>query len=168
MYKSTYQRGDGLESDVPGTTTLWRDHVIMWSKDLGRSIDYLETRPDIDRSKLAYYGLSWGGQMGGILPALEPRLKASVIYSGGFDLRNSLPEVDPINFAPHIVIPTLMLNGRSDLLPGGVLSGGDVPPARYSAGAQTPGRLRDGYNVPRPELIKETLNWLDRYLGPAR
>ena len=35
-------------------TNLYRDHVVDWSKDLGRSIDYLETRPDIDRSKLAF------------------------------------------------------------------------------------------------------------------
>jgi hypothetical protein len=25
-----------------------------------------------------------------------------------------------------------------------------------------------GHNVPRPEYIKETLNWLDKYLGPAK
>jgi hypothetical protein len=25
-----------------------------------------------------------------------------------------------------------------------------------------------GHNVPRPELIKETLNWLDKFLGPAK
>lgn len=24
-----------------------------------------------------------------------------------------------------------------------------------------------GHNVPRPDLIKETLGWLDRYLGPV-
>jgi len=26
----------------------------------------------------------------------------------------------------------------------------------------------DGHSVPRTELIKETLDWLDVYLGPAR
>ena len=114
VFKSTYERGDGLESDVPNMTSLWRDHVIMWCKDLGRSIDYLETRPDIDHARLAFYGLSWGGQMGGILPGVEPRLRASIIYVGGFDLRKALPEVEPINFTPRITIPTLMLNGRYD------------------------------------------------------
>ena len=38
-------------------------------------------------TSLAFYGVSWGGQMGGILPAVEPRLKASIILVGGFDLR---------------------------------------------------------------------------------
>ena len=25
-----------------------------------------------------------------------------------------------------------------------------------------------GHNIPRNEMIKETLDWLDRYLGPVR
>jgi hypothetical protein len=25
-----------------------------------------------------------------------------------------------------------------------------------------------GHNIPRPELIRESLVWLDRYLGPTR
>jgi hypothetical protein len=25
-----------------------------------------------------------------------------------------------------------------------------------------------GHDIPRNELIKETLNWLDRYLGPVK
>ena len=37
---------------------------LQWSKDLGRSIDYLETRSDIDVHKLAYYGVSLGAAMG--------------------------------------------------------------------------------------------------------
>jgi len=24
-----------------------------------------------------------------------------------------------------------------------------------------------GHNIPRPDLIRETLDWLDRYLGPV-
>jgi len=54
VYKGTFERDDDLKSDYPNTSSSWRDHVVAWSKDLGRSIDYLETRPEIDRSKLAY------------------------------------------------------------------------------------------------------------------
>jgi hypothetical protein len=25
-----------------------------------------------------------------------------------------------------------------------------------------------GHFIPRPQLVKETLDWLDRYLGPTR
>ena len=68
----------------PTYTNAYRDHVIDWSKDLGRSIDYLETRPDIDHSKLAYKGFSWGAAMGSVLPAVEDRIKACVLISPGF------------------------------------------------------------------------------------
>jgi eukaryotic-like serine/threonine-protein kinase len=61
IYKGTYERSDDLKVGFPNTTSSYRDHLICWSKNLGRSIDYLETRPEIDRGKIAYYGLSWGG-----------------------------------------------------------------------------------------------------------
>ena len=37
IYKSTYERGDGLKTDEPDSTALYRDHVIEWLKDLGRN-----------------------------------------------------------------------------------------------------------------------------------
>ena len=56
VYKGTFERGDDIKSDNPNMSNSWRDHVIAWSKDLARSIDYLETRPEIDAKKLAYEG----------------------------------------------------------------------------------------------------------------
>ena len=46
IYKSTFERGDALDSDYQAPTTFYRDHVIMWAKDLGRSLDWIATRPD--------------------------------------------------------------------------------------------------------------------------
>jgi serine/threonine protein kinase/formylglycine-generating enzyme required for sulfatase activity len=80
IYKGTYERGDALNSDIPNTTSFYRDHVIDWSKDLGRSIDYLETRPEIDRDKIAYFGFSWGGYNGPIIAAIETRIKVCVFF----------------------------------------------------------------------------------------
>ena len=65
VYKGTYQRRDSLKNDTQDSTNFWRDHVVMWAKDMSRSIDYAETRSDLDVSHLAYYGVSWGGAMGG-------------------------------------------------------------------------------------------------------
>src|SRR6185436_610389 len=64
IYKGTYERNDGLKSGTPATSIFYRDHVIQWSKDLGRTIDYMETRNDLDHKKVAYYGLSWGAGLG--------------------------------------------------------------------------------------------------------
>ena len=139
------------KSDIPNTTSSWRDHVIAWSKDLGRSIDYLETRPEIDRSKLAYEGFSWGGAMGSILPAVEDRIKVCVLIVPGFNLQKSLPEVDELNFAPRVKVPVLMLNGRFDFgYPGGDLTTADVSPAGHSQRTQAPRRLRN-----RPQHSQE-------------
>jgi len=114
IYKSTYERGDDLHSDYPAGTTFWKDHVIMWAKDCSRSIDYLETRPEIDRTKIAYFGVSWGGAMGGIIPAVEKRIKVNVLLVAGLLFQRSLPEVEPVHFLPRITSPVLMLNGKYD------------------------------------------------------
>jgi dienelactone hydrolase len=114
VYKGTYERGDGMEDDTANTSSTWRDHVIMWAKDASRAIDYAETRPELDHEKLAYYGYSWGSVMGGLIPALDTRIKVSLLALGGLNYERSLPEVDIINFLPHVKQPTLMLNGRYD------------------------------------------------------
>ncbi|MCI0444776.1 protein kinase [bacterium] len=168
VYKGTFERGDSLNSDYPAPTSLYRDHVIHWSRDLGRTIDYLETRKDIDSSKLAFYGISWGAAMGMLLPALEPRLKANVLVSGAFCLQKTLPEVDQINFISRVTIPTLMLSGRYDFfLP---MESVQIPAFQLLGTPEKDKRrmIYDvGHFIPRGELIRETLNWLDHYLGPV-
>jgi len=169
ILKSNFERGDGLTSDVPDASISYRDHVICWSKDLGRSIDYLETRSDIDRNKIGYYGFSWGASMGALMPALENRLKVSVLTGPGFALQRTRPEVDPINFAPRVTIPTLMLNGRYDFF--NPIESSQVPMYRLLG---TPPEHKHhavfeaGHIMPRNHVIKETLDWLDRYLGPVK
>ncbi|MGE5143949.1 MAG: protein kinase domain-containing protein [Acidobacteriota bacterium] len=166
VYKSMYERGDGLDSWYANETNGYRDHVIAWAKDFRRAIDYVVTRPDIDTLRLAYYGRSWGGYMGGLLPALEPRIKTAVLYVAGLELQRGQPDVEPINFLPRIHMPVLMLNGRYDhffpvetsQLPMFRLLG--TPPDRKRH-VIYPG----GHFVPRGLLISETLDWLDRYLG---
>jgi cephalosporin-C deacetylase-like acetyl esterase len=168
VYKGTYERGDDLKSHYPNTTSSWRDHVIAWSKDLGRSIDYLVTRPEIDRNKLAYEGISWGGVMGSILPAVEDRIKVCVLIVPGFHLQKSLPEVDELNFAPRVKVPVLMLNGRFDFI--FPVETSQLPMFRLLGTPKEHKRrvvYETGHNIPRHELIKETIDWLDRYLGPV-
>ncbi len=169
IYKSTYERGDGMESDVPNTSTVWRDHVIMWVKDASRAIDYAETRPDLDHEKLAYYGYSWGAAMGGLIPAVEPRIKVCVFALGGLEFQQSLPEVEPINFVSRVKQPVLMLNGRYDFF--FPIETNQEPFYRLLGSRKEEKKhlLYDtSHSIPRNELIKETLNWLDEYLGPVK
>jgi eukaryotic-like serine/threonine-protein kinase len=164
VYKGTYQRSDSLFTDVQDTSNFYRDHVIMWAKDLRRGIDYLETRPEVSTEHLAYYGVSWGGAMGAVMPAVEPRIRVSALYVAGLDFERARPEVDPVNFLPRIRIPTLMLNGRYDFffpvetsqVPMFHLLGTPSDQKRYV--------VEDGSHfVARTRLIQEVLAWLDKY-----
>ena len=169
VYKSTYERGDGMETDVPNMSTTWRDHVVMWAKDASRAIDYIERRPDLDHDKIAYYGYSWGSEMGTIIPAVEPRIKAVTLALGGFDFHQSLPEVDTVNFAPRVKQPTLMLNGHYDFF---FPIDSTQEPLFRALGSKKDDKkhlvYETSHTIPRNELIKENLNWLDKYLGPVK
>jgi hypothetical protein len=65
--------------------------------DLVRSIDYLQTRSDIDARKLAYYGVSMGAAQGARLIAVEPRFRTAVLCTGGGLCDDELPEIDAFN-----------------------------------------------------------------------
>ena|ERR1700690_3342333 len=62
IYKGTYERQDDLKSDLQDVTVRYKDHVIMWVKEYSRTIDYLETRKDMQADKVGYLGFSWGGR----------------------------------------------------------------------------------------------------------
>ncbi len=169
IYKSTYERGDGWESDVPDTSNNWRDHVVMWVKDASRALDYADSRPDLDHAKIAYYGYSWGAVMGAIIPAVDQRIKVNVLALGGMEYSQSLPEADKINFLPRVKQPTLMLNGHYDFF---FPVDSTQMPFYNMLGPKKDQKKRiqyeTGHNIPRNELIKETLNWFDLWLGPVQ
>jgi pimeloyl-ACP methyl ester carboxylesterase len=106
--------------------------------------------------------------LGNVYMALEPRFKASVLLSGGFDYLEVAGEVDPFNFAPRVRTPTLMVNGREDFrFP---LEVSQEPMFRSLGVAEEDKRhalIEGGHIPPRIEVIRETLDWLDKYLGPV-
>jgi len=165
-YKDTYER---LGNPPDGGTVAERDETIEQADDLRRSVDYLETRNDIDRERLAYFSISWGSQMGPIMTALEKRFKVAVFAAGGCDPDAVLPEADPMNFAPHVKIPVLLINGRYDFVfPLDTCQ----EPLFRSLGSPAQDKshvLYDtGHAPPLLPMMKDTLNWLDHYLGPVR
>ncbi|MFQ5640805.1 MAG: protein kinase [bacterium] len=165
IYKSTYEREDDLKSDFPEETNFWKEHVIMWAKDFRRSIDYLETRHEIDADRLAYYGVSWGGAMGGIIPAVENRIKVTILLVAGLQFQHSLPEAEAVNFLPRITMPVLMLNAKYDFF--FPYETAQLPFYELLSTPKEHKKLfvyERGHSVPRTEYVKEVLAWLDRYL----
>ena len=171
IYISSYERYDDfryIEADLYQHD--YRDHVILWYKDLSRSLDYLETRTDIDLDKLAFAGSSWGSAISPMLLANESRFKTCYLFIGGLWSYRTLPEVDQLNFLSRIKIPVLMLNGRYDQifpyetlqLPMYNMLGTPEEHKRHKV-------FESGHAAPKPrnESIREVLDWLDRYLGPV-
>jgi serine/threonine protein kinase/dienelactone hydrolase len=170
VYKGEFERRSDATwaaLNSPNDSHQHHEWFIQHVKDFKRSVDYLETRPDIDHEKLAFYGVSRGAMHGPLIPAVEERLKASVLI-GGCMQGGSRPEGDEINYVTRVRIPTLMLNGKYDAMcpmektskPMFDLLG---TPAEHKRLV-----LYDTDHVPpRNEIIKETLAWLDRYLGPV-
>ena len=56
----TYERNIGLETTWPDDTRAYSDRVVQWIQDFRRTVDYVETRDDIDLEHLAFHGFSWG------------------------------------------------------------------------------------------------------------
>jgi eukaryotic-like serine/threonine-protein kinase len=168
-YKGTLERGPGAYYHLLGQPNRWREMNLQQSKDLGRSIDYLEARPDIDVSKLAFLGNSLGAALAPHFIAMEPRIKVAVLISGG-SFEKVPPEVDAWNYAPRVKIPILMVNGRDDFrFP---LETSQLPLFRAFGTPEKHKKhvLYDGGHVSvrvHPEIMREVLDWLDRYLGPV-
>jgi pimeloyl-ACP methyl ester carboxylesterase len=166
IYNDTYERRIAVRSSG---SAFFRDLRIQWSKELGRSIDFIETRPELDAKAIAFYGLSLGAIDGVIFVALEPRIKTAVLAAGGLRFLRVPPEVEPFNFAPRIKAPVLLIAGRYDF--GHPYETMQVPLFRALG---TPEKDKkhvtfEGGHIPPmiQSLIKEILDWLDRTLGPV-
>lgn len=98
---------------------------------------------------------------------VEPRLRVGVLYLAGLGAGNVPPEVDSLTFLPRVAVPLLMLSGELDSTfpvdssarPFFQLLGTPVKKHVIAPG---------GHFVPRSTLIREMLDWLDRYLGAVR
>jgi cephalosporin-C deacetylase-like acetyl esterase len=141
----------------------------MWVKDFSRVIDYIETRKDLDPGKIAYYGVSWGGQMGGLVPAIEQRIRIVILNVGGLCFQRSQPEVDPLNFVTRIKVPVLMINGKYDQFFPVETS---QKPMYQLLGTSREHKKQYIYEashaVPSTLVAKQSLEWLDRYFGPVK
>jgi dienelactone hydrolase len=170
IYKGTFERRQDALTPITGgaPTRQFTEYMIQLVKDFRTSVDYLETRPEIDSRKLAFLGFSWGSQISPVILAVDDRVKTSVLLIGGLVSR-SRPEVLPINYVTRVKIPTLMLNGRYDMT---FPFESSAKPLFDLLGTPAKDKVQKVYDsdhfVPQNELVKETLAWLDRYLGPVK
>ncbi|HUE88608.1 MAG TPA: protein kinase [Vicinamibacterales bacterium] len=173
IYKGTYERNDGrtFAEYWPSMSRVYRDYMFQAVNDVQRSVDYLQSRQDIQHGALIFAGSSWGAAVGTRLLAVDSRFKVGVFMAGGFNSVGTLPEVDAVNFVPRVTIPILMINGESDFI--FPLESAQKPfmsrlgtPAEHKRHSVYPGG-HDLMAQLRSRVVREVLDWLDRYAGPV-
>jgi eukaryotic-like serine/threonine-protein kinase len=170
IFKHTYER---YQPTWPANVfSTRREIVIEWYQDLARTLDYLETRDDIDHESIAVLAFSLGSTMAPNFAALDDRLGPQIWVAGGMQrwTLNHPPEIFPINFLPRVEVPVLKVVGRDDVLFGPPeLSRAPVVDRLGTPPEHRRLVLLEGGHIPEwDQVIAESLDWLDRYLGPVR
>lgn len=173
VYTGSHERYDELHA-VTGAERapliLERNRRIR--DEIGRVIDYLESDPSFDGSKVALIGLSHGAALAPFSLATEPRLQAAVLYSVG--IAPPIPvflnqQNDPNVFWARVRQPTLIINGRYDpLRPHRFILEPLLDLLATPETDKTALLYESGHwPLPRYQMMRDTLDWLDRYLGPV-
>ena len=153
-------------------------------KDLQRAVDVLRSMPNVDKTRIAYVGYSYGGAMGALFVGIERRLEAAVLVvaDGGlvthstgplFKSISGLPcarraawiramvPIEPIRFVGNANVPLLLQNGKFDeFVP--------VPNASELHGAAPePKEIRwyDGGHGLTLQANVDRLKWLQEKIG---
>jgi dienelactone hydrolase len=150
--------------------------------DSRRAIDILEAQPEIDPERLAYFGVSFGGSMGGLVAGVEDRLKAYVfvVGDGGLVEHTSDPDKNglPFHFSQEwaeLMWPTEPLHFIGRAAPAALLFQNGlydihVPPhdaLRFYSAASEPKTMiwyEGGHSLPW-QFVKDAADWLQSYLG---
>ncbi|NKI36135.1 SUMF1/EgtB/PvdO family nonheme iron enzyme [Wenzhouxiangella sp. XN79A] len=166
VFKGTFERGPVPPSGPIGV----RDLLIQQAKDLRRTLDYLETRDDIDTDRLAFHGVSYGATRAPYLLATEPRFAIAMLVSTGLSPTEHLPpEIQQVDYLARVTLPLLLVTGRNDLTMSYEESQRPFFERLATPGpdkqhvALDSGHLPPGYT----ELSRHLLEWIDRWFGPA-
>ena len=160
---------------------------VQLMKELQRAVDVLRTRVNVDRNRIAYSGVSYGGAMGAGFVGIEKRIKAAVLVVGdgglvshftGPEDRNSfigtltcarrvrwlraLAPIEPIRFVGLAApTPLLLQSGETDQL---------VPPddARELHNAASEPKTVKWYKAGHAlngQAVRDRLLWLRDQIG---
>ena len=164
IFQGTFER----KQPPPGGPISSRNLLVQQVKELRRTIDYVETREDLDAEQMMLYGISYGGIRAPYALAVEPRFKAAIVVSAGMIPTHRFPpEMHMQHYLPRITIPFLLINGRHDFnfppetsqLPFFELLGTPEDQKRHVV-------MESGHIPPHfSDVIRACLAWADRWLG---
>jgi dienelactone hydrolase len=88
-----------IDVDGPGHGGTLRYHKLYAPPDSERFakavVDYLVTRPDVDRERIGLHGSSMGGYSGPRCATAEKRIKAVAVWSGAYHLVDDIFDYYP-------------------------------------------------------------------------
>jgi len=102
------------KGNILSSSCLWLNNMAiplgmtvtgMWTWDIHRLIDHIQTRNDINRSRIGCVGLSGGGLQTLWASALDERIRCSVISGYMYGYKESLLEMCTncsCNYVPHL------------------------------------------------------------------
>jgi dienelactone hydrolase len=172
--------------ELPDFTERDRADQIQLMVDLRRAVDLLQSNKEVDDDRIAYFGVSYGGAMGGLFAGVEDRLAAVVLdvgdgglvthFTGADDKYGALSQVpaarrkrwldamrpiEPIKWIGRAEAPILFQSARNDQL---------VPPAdarKYQEAADEPKDVRwydSDHLLPRKAAC-DAAQWLEEKVG---
>ncbi len=123
------RKGEVFDFDLTGSYKYWSRSIISQTVfDLRRTIDFIETRKELDSKRIGYYGISLGGIIGTIFCGVDERIKVPIVALAGGqlnllyeqnafskDAKDFVSIIEPLNFVSQISPrPFLMLNAKND------------------------------------------------------
>ena len=161
----SYSRYDGLEqaSNSDERTIAWRQRIGRWRQEMDAIVEYVEGSTELDND-IAFMGLSFGSSAGAWILTDNDDIDAALFLSGGMAIATPVQ----LTAARRIDTPMLMLNAQFDHLVSPHQS------ARFYEQIGTPEAHKrlvvyetGHWPLPRHQMAREMVDWLDRYLGPV-
>ncbi len=169
---------------------LWQGRVLwgMMMLDEFRALSYLASRPEVDSSRLGAFGMSMGATKAWWLGAFDPRVKLTMDVCCLTDYESLIEHHGLSGHGVYYFVPSLLkhfdtfqinkltvprahlsVNGRNDPLtpPEGVEKVRNELLPLYSAYGREQDcqiELFDCAHEELPEMRKQILQWMDRYL----
>ena len=113
-----------------------RVEQIQLMKDLQRAVDVLRAQPNVDKDRIAYVGVSYGGAMGVQFAAIDHRIKAAALVVGNGGWVTQMTQAGDLAFIGSLSCATRTAWFR-EMIP--------IEPIRYFAFAKpTPLLLQNG------------------------
>jgi dienelactone hydrolase len=141
----------------------FRELLRYWTVDTHKTLNYLETRQDMDSKNFFYLGMSYGSIFTTHTLLFEDRYNAALLYVGGAN-PSSPPMSDGINHLPRIKTPFLMLNGEDDYL---VPKSSALTLYNFSGTSEENKKIifynSGHWPLPRNQMIKESLATLEEF-----